>query len=279
MKISRRAFHNTLLSASAMAQVAGQDSPTLTQKLALPAGPAVAAGGETFDFPLPPSPRLRWKVTGLPRQYFLEWLPALFERTLAIEAWKTPQSQLQWIFTGPMGGFTVEAGAGKVRVFQRYDDSPALAQLSPVRNARHPERVVEETSVEYDGPLQSIAVTLDHRLSLRVSLNGKEAVVEHCLLDVNRHQLAMAGEQGGFRGRLLPAAVEAATVTVDPSTRFQQMMGWGGTTIPPAFAELSPEGSRAWWRKLVEYNLLLHREYRSEERRVGKECRSRWSPY
>src|ERR1039457_6522661 len=186
MKISRRDFHTTLLSASAVAQAARQDTPAPAQRITLPAGAAVAAGGEPFDFPLPPSPRLRWKVTGLARQYFMEWLPGLFERTLVIEEWKTPQSQLQWIFTGPMGGFTVEAGAGKVRVFQRYDDSPALAQLSPVRNARHPERVVEETSVEYDGPLQSIAVTLDHRLSLRVSLNGKEAVVEHCLLDVNQ---------------------------------------------------------------------------------------------
>jgi hypothetical protein len=260
MKISRRAFHTTLLSASALAQAPEQDTPARVEKLALPAGPAVA-GGETFDFPLPPSPRLRWKVTGLPRQYFLEWLPALFERTLAIEAWKTPQSQLQWIFTGPMGGFTVEAGAGKVKLSQRYDDSPALAKYSAVCNARHPEAVVEETSVEYSGQLQSIAVTLDHRLSLRVSLNGREALVQHCHLDVNRHQLAMSGEEGGFRGRLLPAVVEAATVNVDSSTRYQQMVGWGGTTTPPAYAELSPEGSRAWWRKLVEYNLLLHREY------------------
>jgi hypothetical protein len=257
MKLSRRDFHTTLLSATAMAQAAGQTLPPIS----LPAAPTATAGGEPFDFPLPPSLRLRWKVTGLPRQYFMEWLPALFERTLIIEEWKTPQSQLQWMFTGPMGGFTVEAGAGKVRVLQRYDDSPALARSSQVQGLRHPEAVVEETTVEYSGQLQSIAVTLDHRLSLRVTLNGKEALVQHCHLDVNRHQLAMAGEQGGFRGRLLPAAVETAIVVVDPTTRFQQMIGWGGTTTPPAFAELSEEGSRAWWCKLAEYNLLLHREY------------------
>jgi hypothetical protein len=261
MNISRRDFHATLLSASAVAQAANQDSPAPPQNLALPSGPTVAAGGESFDFPLPPSPRLRWKVTGLRRQYFMEWLPALFERTLVIDDWKTAQSQLLWIFTGPMGGLTVEAGAGKVRLFQRYDDSPALARFSPVKNARHPEAVAEESSVEYDGRLQSIGVTLDHRLTLRVALNGQESLVQHCHLDVNRHQLAMAGEEGGFRGRLLPAAMETATISVDPVTRYQQMMGWGGTTTPPAVAELSPEGKLAWWRKLVEYNLLLHREY------------------
>src|ERR1039458_10627744 len=127
MKISRRSFHTTLLSASAMAQVVKQDTPAPAEKLTLPAGPAAAAGGDPFDFPLPPSPRLRWKVAGLPRQYFMERLPALFERTLVIEELETSPSPLLGRFIGPMGGLTVEAGAGKVRVFQRYDDSPALA--------------------------------------------------------------------------------------------------------------------------------------------------------
>jgi len=243
-----------------MSQVEGKKAPAPVQKLNLPAVPSVAAGGEPFDFPLPSSPR-NWNVTGLPRKYFMEWLPALFERTLIIEEWRTPQSQLQWIFTGPLGGFTVEAGAGKVRVFQRYDDSPALAELSSAHNARQPEAVVEETNRAYSGQLQSLTVTLDHRLSLRVALNGEEALAQHCLLDVNRHQLAMVGEAGGFRGRLLPAAVEAATIAVDPTTRYQQMVGWGGITTPPAFAQLSEEGALEWWRKLVEYNLLLQREY------------------
>ena len=28
-----------------------------------------------------------------------------------------------------------------------------------------------------------------------------------------------------------------------------------------------------------DYEDFVHKHYRSEERRVGKECRSRWSPY
>ncbi len=176
MKISRRDFHGTMLATLAISPVAEQNTPAPMQKLTLPASPSVEAGGEPFDFPLPPSPRVHWNVTGQPRKCFMEWLPALFERTLIIEEWRTPQSQLQWIFTGPLGGFTVEAGAGQVRVFQRYDDSPALAKFSLVRDARHPEAVVEETSLEYGGQLQSITVTLDHRLSLRLALNGEEAL-------------------------------------------------------------------------------------------------------
>ena len=36
--------------------------------------------------------------------------------------------------------------------------------------------------------------------------------------------------------------------------------------------ELKNNVKKAWWQKFVQ-------ESRSEERRVGKECRSRWSPY
>ena len=32
-------------------------------------------------------------------------------------------------------------------------------------------------------------------------------------------------------------------------------------------------------RQSPEYNCVLPQKQRSEERRVGKECRSRWSPY
>ena len=260
MKLSRRAFQTTLLAAPALAQTAGQSSPATPQRVDLPAWNAPATAGESFELPGPPSPRTRWKVAGGPRHYFLEWLPALFERTLAIDAWAGGQTQLQWIFTGPMGGFTVEAGAGRLRVAQRYDDSPGLAKVPPAKPGRHPEGLWEEDSIEYTGDLRAITVALDHRLSLRVFLNGKEAWVAHCTLDVNRHQVALAA-QGGVRGRLLPVTVETATVRVDPATRFQPMLGWGGTTTPPAFAELSPAGARAWWHTLAEYNMLLHREY------------------
>ena len=42
-----------------------------------------------------------------------------------------------------------------------------------------------------------------------------------------------------------------------------------------------PPGSRywAWWKEAVAPDLDPARKPRSEERRVGKECRSRWSPY
>jgi hypothetical protein len=261
-RFSRRAFSGVVLSASALA-AQERSEPASPARVDLPPWKGSSGGGDGFELPGPPSPRTKWTVPGPPRKYFAEWLPALFERTLEIDAWTGEKPQLRWIFTGPCGGFTVEAGGGKARLAVRYDDSPGLSKVPPVqaRPGRHPEGLWEESSVEYAGDLKAITVVADYRLTVRVLLNGKEALSSNAPLDVNRHQLAFAGGDGSVRGRLLPPSVESATVDVDDAVRFQEMLGWGGTTTPPAFAELSPQGAREWWRILAEYNLLLHREY------------------
>jgi len=261
-KVTRRTFSGVLLAAPALA---AQDRPPAGEgsTIELPLWTKAAAGGDAFLFPGPPSPRTRWNVPGPTRKYFSEWLPALFERTIEIEDWDANHAPLRWIFTGPHGGFTVEAGAGKVRLAVRYYDSPGLSKVPPVapKPGRHPEGLFEESSVSFRGDLKAITVVADHRLTLRVLLNGREAISSNAAPDVNRHQLAADSAQGELRGRLLPVEARAATVTIDESVRFQEMLGWGGTTTPPAFAELSPEGAREWWRAIAEYNLLLHREY------------------
>jgi hypothetical protein len=261
--ISRRTFSGAVLTASALAAPQEQGNPANPARVDLPAWQGSPAGGEAFELPGAPSPRTKWIVPGGPRKYFSEWLPALFERTLEIDGWSGGKPQLRWIFTGPSGGFTVEAGGGKARLAVRYYDSPGLSKVPPVqpRPGRHPEGQWEESQVEYSGDLKAITVVADYRLTVRILLNGKEALSSRAAVDVNRHQLVIAAGDGSVRGRLLPPAVEQATVDVDDAVRFQEMLGWGGTTTPPAFAELSPEGAKDWWRILAEYNLLLHREY------------------
>lgn len=260
-EVSRRAFSGALLSAPVLAPQ--ERPPAAAAVVELPPWRTAPAGGDGFQFPGPPSPRTRWVVPGPPRKYFAEWLPALFERTIELAEWNGKEPALRWIFTGPHGGFTVEAGAGKVRLAVRYYDSPGLSKVPPVapRPGRHPEGLFEESSVSFRGDLKAITVVADHRLTVRVLLNGLEALSSRAAPDVNRHQLAVDSEQGVLRGRLLPAMVQTASVTVEESVRFQEMLGWGGTTTPPAFGELSPEGVREWWRAIAEYNLLLHREY------------------
>jgi hypothetical protein len=44
------------------------------------------------------------------------------------------------------------------------------------------------------------------------------------------------------------------------------MLGFGGIATPPAYAQLSHEGRRKWWKVLCEYNLLIQREYPNGQR-------------
>src|SRR2546422_9579299 len=82
-----------------------------------------------------------------------------------------------------------------------------------------------------------------------------------------------------FRSALAAGAIDAVTFTSSSTAR--------------NFAELFSEEERRAWRGRVtiasigpitaataaEYGLPTDVMPRSEERRVGKECRSRWSPY
>ncbi|MBI4891776.1 MAG: hypothetical protein HY821_14215 [Acidobacteria bacterium] len=275
-EISRRGFSAALGLAPAGAAAQGQ------AVLELPVWQRGGGEGERFSFPGPPSPRTHWRVASPGRKYFPERLPALFERTIEVDSWTGGEGALVWIFTGPCGGFTVEAGGGRVRLTSRYYDStglddgpgrqaeqarPAGAAAKPGEprpptvTARHPERIREEGQVAYRGDLRSITVAADHRQTFRVRLNGKEALVAKSPLDLHRHQLAYSGAEAKVEGRLLPASGESARVEVEEREEYQEMLGFGGIAALPAFAELGAEGAAEWWRLLAEYNLLLQREY------------------
>lgn len=220
-------------------------------------------GAEQFAFQASPD-RIQgpgWRVAGLPRKYFSETLPALFERTLRVEN-LAPGSggSLQWIFTGEEGGFTVETDGARLRVFQRYYNSPGFRDPGQAQ-PRHPQRITAENNTSYTPPLQSITVRFDHRLGLSVLINGVEVARQNCQFDVSRHQLAWTGTTGGARGYLEPAATQTATVRAGSSRQYQEMLGWGGIAIPTAYHQLSREGKRRWFQYLAEYNLLLQREY------------------
>ena len=233
----------------------------LTSLAVIIASLAFAGEQELFRFDASPDKVQagHWRVAGLPRHYFQELLPALFERTLVVDRFETRGAALEWIFTGELGGFTIRAEPGKLHVFQRYYDSFALGD--PTHPARHPEKVATESAATFQDNLRVITVRLDAKLGLSVLVNGKELVRQHCLLDVSRHQLAWSGDEGIASGYLAPPATAQATVDVNPAERRQTMLGFGGITTPTAYAQLSAEGKRRWWQVLAEYNLLLHREY------------------
>jgi hypothetical protein len=192
------------------------------------------------------------------RIFFSEFLPALFERTVALDECSLEGGRLEWIFTGERGGFTVQIGEKEVGLQQRYYDSLAFRRVDQSKT-RHPEWRAPTAETSYVGSLRAVAVRMDYKLGLSVALNGRTVLHQECLLDVSRHQLRLTSGKGEVCGEMLKPIPEAARVRVDPLRRHQTMIGFGGITTPTAYAQLSAEGKQRWWQLVCEYNLLIQR--------------------
>src|SRR3989449_1995155 len=55
--------------------------------------------------------------------------------------------------------------------------------------------------------------------------------------------------------------------------------GWVSVGVDHDTAQFAAESLRCWWQQMGSRVYPKAKDLRSEERRVGKECRSRWSPY
>ena len=202
-----------------------------------------------------------WEKLGKFNRYHSpELLPCLFERTLELD--NLPRvGSLDWVFTGPRAGVTVQIESGQVSVIARFYDSPTLVEMGH-RDAggRYPEWRTEPAVTQLAAPPKSVTVSMDHRQTLRVCVNGNEIFSRRFLPDLRRHQLQTDNENH-ISGRIVSPAEKAVTVRVDPARAHQTMLGFGGTTIPTAFAQLSEAGKARWWELIQEYNLLIQREY------------------
>jgi len=87
---------------------------------------------------------------------------------------------------------------------------------------------------------------------------------------VPRRAMLLAARRGDLQGRLIAASQQG-----DPFLLFEELRAQG-LLYRGRFAYLTP--SLAVSREVLTSN-DFRTGFRSEERRVGKECRSRWSPY
>jgi hypothetical protein len=232
------------------------------QAIQLPAPPAsTAQPADTFRFVSDGPAGPGWsRPDEIARKYFRENLPALFERTLTLEADLPPRATLRWIFTGPHAGLTVELTASKVRIAERYYDSMGLYE----GQGNYPEKTTFAEERQYTGQPRALTVIADAHLGVQVLVNGQQILSAPLLFDVSRHQLMLSAPRSAHQaveGALFQPDAKMATVTINPSEIHQTMLGFGGSPSIPAYEELSDEGKRAYWRILKRYNLLLHREY------------------
>jgi O-glycosyl hydrolase len=232
------------------------------QVIQLPPPPAVTAQpADTFHFISDGPEGPGWgHPDEIARKYFHENLPALFERTITLDAPMPERATLRWIFTGPRAGFTVELTSSKVRVSERYYDSMALYE----GQGNYPEKTVFTDERQYTGDARTLTVIADAHLAVRVLVNGREILEAPMLFDVTRHQLMLVASRAAHEvvdGSLLQPELKDATIVINPSEVHQTILGFGGSPSIPAYAELSDEGKREYWQIIKSYNLLLFREY------------------
>ena len=224
---------------------------------------AAAAQGDPLDLPFElgkgDSAYHAWGSGRLERSYAPEFLPPCFERTLELDSFDAAR-ELKWVFTGPRAGITLTLRPDRVTLQRRHYDSFAFNRIQG-KDGRHPEWAPDAREARLEAPPRAVTVRMDHRLRFTVLVDGRETLFEGFLDDLHRHQLQLGGKEGVVRGRLKGPAALPGAVRVDPSRRGQEMIGFGGIAIPTAYALLSPEGKRRWWDLLLEYNLLIQREY------------------
>jgi O-glycosyl hydrolase len=194
------------------------------------------------------------------RQYFHDELPALFERTIALNGDLPPHGTLRWIFTGPHAGLTVELTSSKVRIAERYYDSMGLYE----GQGNYPEKTIFTAERQFTGQPRTLTVVADAHLAARVLINGAPILEAPLLFDLTRHQLMLAAPRTvheTIAGSLLAPETQDATIHINPAEVHQNILGFGGSPSIPAYAELSEAGKSAYWQMLKRYNLLLFREY------------------
>jgi hypothetical protein len=232
------------------------------QAIQLPPPPAQSGpAADNFRFVSDGPRALGWsRADVIPRKYFHENLPALFERTLTLNNAMPDRASLRWIFTGPRAGFTVELTADKVKISERYYDSMGLYS----GQGNYPEKTVTTIERQFEGQPRTLTVIADSHLAVRILVNGKQLIEAPLTFDVTRHQLMLAASRTAHdvvAGTLVAPAVETATVSIDPDHAFQTMLGFGGSPSITSYDELSPAGKREYWQMLKRYNLLISREY------------------
>jgi hypothetical protein len=196
--------------------------------------------------------------------FFDDRLPAIFTRTLVVDEYKFPKGGLRWLFTGELGGVTVWLERNRLALYQRFNDSHGHFTYEEGKfkvDKRMPEKRTVSTELNFDGKIKSISLTMDSRLGVSVSLNGKQMLQQTCMLDLLHHQLQLSSRESIMRGKLIKPKPIEVSVKLDSNEKRQTMIGWGGIVTPLAYRELSKEGKQRWWELISEYNLLVQREY------------------
>jgi hypothetical protein len=226
--------------------------------------------GESFGFNTGRNTVAIWGhgADSLSNFFSKEHLPALFIRRLVFDGFDPKDGIFEWLFTGPNGGVTISVNKDTILMQQRFYNSYGFNRVAgqKIYANRHPETNWLTHATAYTGELKSLALSIDQNASMRLYANQKEISSHICLIDLTAHQMRFMGKNAKINGFIeMPAAGDAA-IEIDVERKYQEMLGWGGITSAITYHMLSPRGKDIWWKYLVEYNLMHHREYPNGQR-------------
>jgi hypothetical protein len=199
-------------------------------------------------------------------RHFNEMLPAFFSRRLNFGASDLQNDKLQWVFTGEQGGITIELSKDSLSILQRYYDSFGYTpftgtEWTVTRANPYPVKQVFQQKIALKEKTKTISVKTTHDFKLQVFVNDLLAIEQLSQIDLSQHQLKMLGFNGQICGELEVPTHRMAKVVVNSKMKYQEIIGFGGTTSPVSYHLLSPEGKEKWWKYIHDYNFLIQREY------------------
>ena len=168
------------------------------------------------------------------RRYFDEFLPALFERTLVVNA-PSIKRGFRWIFTGERASLTIDHN-GPTNVLYlgiTYYDSPAFDV--PNTEGRNPQREVKTACFilpDSEAP-RALTVRLDQKQTLVVLADGTPVLTTRWAHSFSRHQVQLTKGTNAVAFRLLTPQPRKVNVTVDSAKTHQTMLGWGVSARRP----------------------------------------------
>ena len=180
------------------------------------------------------------------RKYFHQVLPAVFKKTLVLDSINGDRG-IKWIITGPNEGFYITVKNNQFQFYKQYYNSFGF-NIGLEKDPTYPQSKANTLTIIADRPIKAITVEMDYKLGLQISLNGKEVMSEIFIEDIRRNRIHLSGKEGKLNARIQEPENVQASVNVNPNTTFQKMLGWGGTTTPTAYHELSEAGKAKWWK-------------------------------
>src|SRR3989441_2009027 len=166
--------------------------------------------------------------------------------------------------------FALRAHSNLVR--SHIDDVNVLATFEAETLFRHAREVTDDGAIIYDPSLGKTRLSDVPTIEKRLDADLKTYLISRGVGETLDDMLAASKQRG-------VSLVPIFFFQAEDGIRDKLVTGVQTCALPIYYVEQAQRELQSRLKLPPGYAILWSGQYRSEERRVGKECRSRWSPY